>query len=183
MERIKKITVIALFVGCQAAVCQFLDNQIHGFLPGGELGGFSCVAFLGWPTYFMSGCTLKDGIRAFFAFIVGIVAGIVIIQISGWLGFMGAWGNLLAVLVVAWLLFYYELGPEYLNHLAACYISCGSFFFYMTHVAPHAQGMGATMTGGFITILVYLTIGLIFGWMTIAFRTWYEGRNANPEQA
>ena len=35
---------------------------------------------------------------------------------------------------------------------------------------------GATFVNCFITEMVYLTIGLFYGWMTIAFRGWVEGR-------
>ena len=35
---------------------------------------------------------------------------------------------------------------------------------------------GASFGGIFITEMVYLSLGLFFGWMTIAFRGWYEKR-------
>ena len=172
MDRIQKITPIALFVGLQAATVQLLDVLLHDmFLPEGNLG-FACIAFLGWPTYFMSGCNVEGGIKSFIAFIAGILAGIVIINLIPLFSFAGILSSAIAVFIVAWLLFYYELGPKYCNHLAACYISCGTYFMFLNYVP------GATLANAFATEMIYLTVGLIFGYMTIAFRTWWESRSA-----
>lgn len=176
MDKIKKITVIALFVGLQACSVQFLDILFHGYLPPLGNLGFSCIAFLGWPTYFMSGCNIKGGIKAFIAFALGILAGIVICLLSGVFGFAGAFASVIPVFIVAWLLFYYEAGPGYCNHLAACYISCGTFFMFLNYVP------GATFLNIFITEMIYLTVGLFYGWMTIAFRQWVEKRQAARAQ-
>lgn len=170
MEKIKKLTPIALFVGLQACSVQFLDILFHGIFPPAANLGFSAIVFLAWPTYFMSGCNIKGGIKSFVAFIVGIVAGIIIFVMGGLFGALGAFASVPAVFIVAWLLFYYELLPGVFNHLAACYISCGTFFLFMNYVP------GATFVNCLITEMVYLTLGLIYGWMTIAFRGWVEGK-------
>ena len=177
MNTIKRITPVALFVGFLACSAQFLDMLLHGlFPPAGNLG-FTCIIFLGWPTYFMSGCTPRDGVRCFAAFIAGILAGMVIFKLAGLFGFAGAAGTVFAVFLVAWLLFYYEQGPGVFNHLAACYISCGTFFMFMNYVP------GATMGGAFLTEMFYLTLGLFYGWLTIAFRQWWEGRQGEKAAA
>ena len=172
MNRIIKLTPIALFVGLQACSVQLLDILFHGMLPPAANVGFSCIAFLGWPTYFMSGCDIKGGIKSFIAFVVGILAGIFICFLGGFFSFAGSFASVFAVLITAWLLFYYELGPGYCNHLAACYISCGCFFMFMNYVP------GATYMNCFITEMVYLTVGLFYGWMTITFRQWVEKKQA-----
>lgn len=169
--KIVKHTPIALFVGLQACVIQMIDNVLHGVLPPAENVGFSWVSFLAWATYFMAGCTIMNGVRAFFGFVMGIIASMVIITMGG-----GAFASLgffafpAAILIVAWLLFYLELAPELLSFIPAVYIASGAFFGCMNYVP------GATFSKIFLTEMVYLTLGLIFGWMTIAFRGWYEGR-------
>ena len=166
-----KHTPIALFVGLQACVIQIIDNLLHGMLaPEGNVG-FSWVSFLAWATYFMAGCTIFNGVRSFFGFIIGIVASIAIITMgSGAFASLGFFAFPIAILIIAWLLFYLELAPSLISFVPAVYIASGAFFGCMNYVP------GAPFGGIFVTEMVYLTLGLIFGWMTIAFRQWYENR-------
>lgn len=172
-EKIKRHTPVALFVGLQACVIQIIDIYLHGALPPAVNVGFSSISFLGWATYFMSGCTIKDGVRCFFAFIIGIIASIAIMELGGAFGVLGTFATPVAILIIAWLLFYLELAPFPFNFVPAVYIASGTFFVTMSYVPNATQG------GMFITEMVYLTLGLFFGWMTIAFRTWFEARRNN----
>ncbi len=165
-----KHTPIALFVGCQACVIQIIDNVLQGALPPAGNVGFSWVSFLAWATYFMAGCTILNGVRSFFGFIMGIVASIIIITMGGFFGALGFFAFPAAILIIAWLLFYLELAPELFSFIPAVYIASGAFFACMNYVP------GASFGGIFITEMVYLSLGLFFGWMTIAFRGWYEKR-------
>lgn len=166
--KLKKHTVISLFVGLQAGVLMIIDQSIHGLLPPDGNAGFAWLSFLGWATYFMAGCTVVDGIRAFSGFIFGIVASILIIIMAGSLGFLGFLATPFAVFVIAWLLFYLELAPKLFNFVPSIYIASGAFFGCMSYVP------GATFGSIFLTEMVYLTLGLSLGWMTIAFRSRYE---------
>ncbi|WP_195268853.1 DUF1097 domain-containing protein [Eubacterium sp. 1001713B170207_170306_E7] len=174
-EKLRRHTPIALFVGIQACVIQIIDNCLHGVLPPAVNVGFSCISFLGWATYFMAGCTIKDGIRCFAGFIVGIIASIVIMKLGGAFGILGTFATPAAILIIAWLLFYLELAPFPFNFVPAVYISAGAYFATMSYVP------NATMSGMFMTEMVYLTLGLVFGWMTIAFRTWFETKRDNQK--
>lgn len=164
--RFAKHTPIALFVGCQACVIQIIDNVIQKMLPPDGNVGFSWISFLAWATYFMAGCTIYNGVRSFFGFLIGIVASMVIITMgSGIFAPLGFFAFPLAILIIAWLLFYLELAPELFSFVPAVYIAAGTFFGCMNYVP------GASFGKIFVTEMVYLTLGLIFGWMTIAFRT------------
>lgn len=170
MKKLTNHTPIALFVGAQACVIQIIDQLICTVLPPAGNTGFSWVSFLAWATYFMAGCTVFNGVRSFFGFIIGIVASIVIFEMAGMFGALGFFAVPAAVLIIAWLLFYLELAPDLLSFVPAVYISAGTFFGCMKYVP------GATYGNIFLTEMVYLTLGLIFGWMTIAFRSWYDKR-------
>lgn len=175
--KIKKHTAIALFVGCQACVIQMIDQGIHGVLPPEGNVGFSWVAFLAWATYFMAGCTIKDGVRSFVGFVIGIIASIIIMELSVPFGALGFFATPLAVLIIAWLLFYLEIAPHMFSFVPAVYIAAGAFFGCMSYVP------NATYTKMFLTEMIYLTLGLFFGFMTIAFRTWLEAKRKQSGEA
>ena len=165
---LKRHTVISLFVGLQAGVIMIIDQLIHSGLPPAGNVGFSWLSFLGWATYFMAGCTTFDGLRAFFGFIKGIVASIIIIVLAGYLGFLGFFAVPISVAAIAWLLFYFEGAPQLFNFVPSFYVASGAFFGCMNYVP------NATFGTIFLTEMVYLTLGLFFGWMTITFRTWFD---------
>ena len=64
----------------------------------------------------------------------------------------------------------HSMAQELFSFIPAVYIASGAFFACMNYVP------GASFGGIFITEMVYLSLGLFFGWMTIAFRGWYEKR-------
>lgn len=175
-EKLKRHTPVSLFVGLQACVIQIIDIYLQGALPPAANVGFSCISFLAWATYFMAGCTIRDGIRCFFGFIIGIIASIIIMKLGGVFGALGIFATPVAILIIAWLLFYLELAPFPCNYVPAVYIAAGAYFVTMSYVP------NATLSGMFITEIIYLTLGLFFGWMTIAFRTWFETRRDNQEK-
>lgn len=90
---------------------------------------------------------------------------VIITMGSGIFAPLGFFAFPLAILIIAWLLFYLELAPELFSFVPAVYIAAGTFFGCMNYVP------GASFGKIFVTEMVYLTLGLIFGWMTIVFRT------------
>lgn len=170
--KIKNHTPIALFVGLQACIIQIIDQSIHSMFPPEGNGGFAWVSFLAWATYFMAGCTIKDGVRSFIGFVIGMIAGIVIILLSSPFSSLGFFATPLAILIIATLLFYLEIAPHMFSFVPSVYIACGAYFGCMTYVPE------ATFSSIFIAELSYLSLGLFFGWMTIAFKTWYETRSS-----
>lgn len=172
-----KHTPTALFVGVQACVIQMIDQLIHGLVPLQGNIGFSWISFYAWATYFMLGCTIYDGFRAVISFAIGIVSGIVIFALGGAFGALGFFGTPLAVLLIAWLLFYMEKLPKLVQLIPPVYVSCATFFGVMMYVP------GATNGAAALTIGIYLLLGLFFGWMTIAFRTWYDKRTQKSAPA
>lgn len=160
----------ALFVGVQGAVCQIVDNWIvaRGILPTGAVG-FSWVAFLAWATYFMMGCSVKGGIKAWLCYAVGILVGILIILIGSACSFAGSLAFPIGIVIVVTACMFLEKVPP-VDSIAAIFIGCGTFFGFMNYVP------GSNYLYSIAIILGYGAFGLLCGWLTIVFRNWYEAK-------
>ncbi len=168
----KKYLPIALFIGLQAAVLQAIDQSIcAGIVPLAAGGGW--ISFQAWAVYFMGGGTIKNGVRALISYVLGMIASIAIIFGGGQLGSLGFWAMPVVLLVLVPILLYLEIAPEMFNFVPAVFVGAGVFFGIMSYIP------GATFTNAFISEGIYCVIGLIFGWMTIAFRGWYEAEYVN----
>lgn len=165
----KKYFPIALFIGIQAAVLQIIDQSIcAGIAPLAAGGGW--IAFQSWAVYFMGGGTIKNGIRALIGYVLGMIASIAIIYSGGQLGNLGFWAMPAVLLVLVPIILYLDIAPEMLNFVPAVFVGAGAFFGIMSYIP------GATFTNAFISEGIYCVIGLIFGWMTVTFRGWYEAK-------
>ena len=168
----KKYFPIALFIGIQAAVLQAIDQAIcAGIVP--LLAGGGWVSFQAWAVYFMGGGTIKNDIRALIGYVIGMAASIAILFCGGQLGSLGFWAMPLVLLVLVPIILYLDIAPEMFNFVPAVFVGAGVFFGVMSYIP------GATFANTFISEGIYCLIGLVFGWMTIAFRSWYEGKYVN----
>ena len=57
-----------------------------------------------------------------------------------------------------------------INFVPAVFVGAGVFFGIMSYIP------GATFGNAFISEGIYALIGLVFGWLTITFRGWYEAK-------
>ena len=168
----KKYFPIALFIGIQAAVLQALDQTIcASIVPMAAGGGW--ISFQAWAMYFLGGCTPKGGLRAFIGYMLGMLASIAIIFCGGQLGALGFWAMPLVLLVLVPIILYLDIAPEMINFVPAVFVGAGVFFGIMSYIP------GATFTNALISEGIYCVIGLLFGFITILFRTWYEARFVN----
>ncbi len=168
----KKYLPIALFIGLQAAVLQAIDQTIcAGIIPLAAGGGW--VSFQAWAVYFLAGGTPKNGLRALIGYVLGMAASIAILFCGGQLGSLGFWAMPLVLLVLVPIILYLDIAPELFNLVPAVFVGAGVFFGIMSYIP------GATFSNTFLSETVYCVIGLIFGWMTITFRGWYEGKYVN----
>lgn len=168
----KKYFPIALFIGVQAAVLQAIDQSICAYLVPLAAGG-GWIAFQAWAMYFLGGCTPKGGLRAFIGYLLGMVASIAIIFCGGQLGSLGFWAMPAVLLVLVPIILYLDIAPELINFVPAVFVGAGVFFGIMSYIP------GATFTNALIAESVYCVIGLVFGAITVLFRTWYEARFVN----
>lgn len=170
----KKYLPIALFIGLQAAVLQAVDQAIcAGISPLAAGGGW--IAFQAWAMYFLGGCTLKGGARALIGYVIGMVASIAILFCGGLLGGLGFWAMPLVLLVLVPVILYLDIAPEMINFVPAVFVGAGVFFGIMSYIP------GATFANAFIAEGIYCIIGLVFGWLTITFRGWYEAKYVNKK--
>ena len=170
----KKYFPIALFIGLQAAVLQAIDQAIcAGIVPLFAGGGW--ISFQAWAVYFMGGCTVKNGVRAMIGYVIGMVASIAIIFCGGQLGALGFWAMPLVLLVLVPIILYLDIAPEMINFVPAVFVGAGVFDL----LRPCRRSFAVVFWCAFISEGIYALIGLVFGWLTITFRGWYEAKYVN----
>lgn len=167
---VKKFFPIAMFIGAQAAILQCIDQAIASQVYTAEALGFGWVSFQAWAMYFLSGCDIKGAIRTIGGYVIGIIASIVIMVLGGIFGSLGFFALPVALLIVVPMVIYFELMPWVLNYVPAVFVGAGAFFAFMSYVKT------ATFATAGSTVFTYCVIGLVFGFVTVKFRGWYESR-------
>ena len=162
-----------MVVSCGLALQAFVLVLINAFVP--KLAGTDAiwVAFQAWAVYFLAGCTLSGGIKAFIGYATGIVASIAIIELMGMPGIsklpvVGGM-NLAMALAVFIVVIPAIMSENFKNMVPALFIGSGAFF-----------GLSGLMSGaGHMAVaraeLVYCAVGLLFGFITVFWRCKYEG--------
>jgi len=166
--KLSRFLPIAIFIGFQALVIQIVDQLLAPVLPPGGNAGFGWIAFQAWAMYFLAGCSLEGGVKAFAGYASGVVASILIMLLGGALGSLGFWAFPVALLILVPPVICLELAPWALSFVPAVFIGAGVFFGFMTYIKAASFG------GAALTELVYCLIGLLFGLVTVRFRGWYE---------
>lgn len=80
---LKKFVLIPVIIGVLACLIQALDQLLYSSVPPEGNVGFSWISFQSWAVYFLAGCTVRGGIKAFIAYAIGIAASIVIMVLGG----------------------------------------------------------------------------------------------------
>lgn len=170
MKELRKFVMIPVMIGVLALFIQALDQWLSPMMQPTGNAGFSLISFQSWAVYFLAGCNIKGGIKAFLAYAVGIGASILIMLLGGALTpTLAFWAVPVAVGLIAFAVIFFEK-VQWLSLIPALFIGAGAFFAFMSYVP------GATFTNAAITELVYCAIGLVFGYVTIALRVAYEKR-------
>lgn len=156
-----------LIIAILAFICQIIDQILGPKMPIGSTYGW--VAFQAWAAYFIAGCNVKGGIKAFAAYIVGMVASIAIIAFGGQLGSLGFWAFPVSILILVVPTICTEK-VELLNLTPIVFVSAGAFFGIMNYVPE------ASFTTAFICETVYCLIGLLLGYLTIVIRGAYDAK-------
>ena len=172
-----KFIPIAIYTGVLGACVQIIDILIHGFVPPVGNAGLSWIAFLAWATYFMSGCTVRGGIKAMISMVVGALLSCAIITLAGVMPFLGVWAVPAAIVCLVPLTIMLERCPDIVSAVAPVFIGAGAFFGCIN------QSPDATLGQVFAGEAVYCLIGLFFGWLTIVGRSWYTARVTAAQDA
>lgn len=180
-----KFILIPIFVAFQA----FTMMVIAPYIPGNSIGGgglMACFAFQAWAMYFLAGCTPKMAGKVFLGYVGGIVASIAIFELGKLLGGLfpegSVWGLNLAVFVVVIFVIAAEKVPGF-DFVPSYFIGAGAYFALMTYCAP-AEGVSTFSWYLQVAtpVLIACVVGLIYGWVTVTVRVWYEGK-VTPKEA
>jgi hypothetical protein len=170
MKELKKFVMIPVIIGILAFLIQALDQWLSPMMEPAGNKGFSWISFQSWAVYFLAGCSIKGGIKAFLAYASGIGASVLIMLLGGALTpALAFWAVPVAVGFIAFVAIFFEK-VEWLSLIPALFIGAGAFFAFMSYIP------GATFANATITELVYCTIGLVFGYITVTLRVAYEKR-------
>ncbi|MEG0453043.1 MAG: DUF1097 domain-containing protein [Coprobacillus sp.] len=163
-----------LIIAFLAFVCQIIDQKFGGSVGLGTTWGW--LAFQSWAAYFIAGCTVKGGVKAFAAYIVGMIASIAIMVFGGQLSSMGFgfWAFPISILVLVVPTICTEK-VELLNLTPIIFIGAGAFFAIMNYVPE------ATYTSAFIAETVFCLLGLVLGFLTITIRGAYDKKFNSAE--
>lgn len=165
---LKKFVMIPAIIGVLAFLIQVLDQLLFASVPPEGNVGFSWIAFQSWAVYFLAGCTVRGGIKAFIAYAIGIAASIMIMLLGAAITpALGFFGVPLAVGAIAFCAIFCER-IEWLSLVPALFIGAGAFFAFMSYVPNATFGTAA------LTEMIYCTIGLLFGYVTVTLRVAYE---------
>lgn len=156
-----------LIIAVLAFICQIVDQIMGPMMPIG--GSFGWVAFQAWAAYFIAGCTIEGGIKAFAAYIAGMIASIAIIWFGTTLGSLGFWAFPVSILILVVPTIATEK-IDLLSFTPIIFVAAGAFFGIMTYVP------GATFTTAFIVEIIYCILGLILGYLTILIRGAYDAK-------
>ncbi|MBE0536006.1 MAG: DUF1097 domain-containing protein [Phycisphaerae bacterium] len=169
----RKFIVFPIFVALQAAVLMLIAPYIKiGPESIGGPGLIGWVAFQAWAMYFLAGCNLKMAGKTAVGYFLGIVASVAIFELAGLLsGAMGGyWGTALAVFFVVIPVMCLEKIPI-ANFIPAIFVGAGVFFAF---AYMHKAGTMAQYIEIAVPEMIACIVGLIFGWITVTFRTNYE---------
>ncbi|MCE1252361.1 MAG: DUF1097 domain-containing protein [Anaerolineae bacterium] len=173
--KFSKFIIIPLFIAFQAFTMQAIDQVLSGYLPPAGNAGFGWIAFQAWAMYFLAGCNIKGGVKTFIGYISGIVASIAIMQLgAGLSGGLAFWGFPVAVFAIVVPVICLEK-VKWLDFVPSVFVGAGVFFGFMSYIK------GATFGGAAISELVYCLFGLVYGFITVVFRGWYEGLVAKQD--
>jgi hypothetical protein len=172
--KFSKFIIIPLFIAFQAFTMQAIDQTISGYFSPAGNGGFGWIAFQAWAMFFLAGCTLLGGLRTFIGYTSGIVASIAIMMLGASLSpLLGFWAFPVAVFALVVPVICLEK-VKWLDYVPSIFIGAGVFFGFMTYI------QGATFGGAAVTELFYCFFGLLYGFITVQFRVWYEAKVAEP---
>ena len=150
----------AAYTALLAFIIVCIDQLLKQYMPIGADRGFTYIAFVAWAVYFFSGCTLKGGIRALIGYAIGISFSVLIILLAGAFSLTGFFAVPIGVFIIVLFVLYLEKVP-WMDLIPAMFVASGCFFGIMTYVPEATFGTAACVE------MIYGSIGLLFGWITI----------------
>jgi hypothetical protein len=163
-----------LIIAILASLMQVIDQLLTSNTVLGQLfpGGAGWIAFQAWAAYFLGGCTPKGGVKAFIAYLAGIVISIAIFNLAGILN-AGFWSVPIVLLPTVFVAISLEKF-EMTSYVPALFIGAGAYFCIMSYIAPMPGPYQGSFFAFMIGELFYCVFGLFWGFLTIKIRGAYD---------
>ena len=170
-----QLTVISCGIAVQAFILVLLNTFVAQVAGVDQIW----IAFQAWAMYFLAGCTIVGGIRAFIGYVTGVIASILIILVMGLPGISNlpsveGMNFVMATAVCIIVIPAIFLSEKLKNFIPALFVGSGAFFALATIEQLGAPDSSATFLSVSQGILVYCAFGLIFGFITVLWRGAYE---------
>ena len=168
------------FVGVQAMLLLTIAPLIPFTPEAMGKGLLTWAAFQAWAMYFLGGATINMAFKTMAGYVGGIIASVILIELGGiFSGINGAvipWGTVVAVFFVAFLIISADRVPS-INFLPAYFVGSGAYFAIMTYVPrPDSIGASSWYFQTAVPILIAAVIGLVFGWVTVYYKVWFDSK-------
>ncbi|MCX5653659.1 MAG: DUF1097 domain-containing protein [Planctomycetota bacterium] len=174
-----KFMVIPVFIAIQAFVLMLITPYAKTLGEGADSLA-TWITFQAWAMYFLAGCSIKMALKVLAGYAGGIVASIAVFELgdalAGNAGLGGYWGYALAVLIVVTPVIAMERVPG-LNFIPSWFIGAGVFFAFMG-TKGLAEHNATVYTNIAVPEIAACVVGLVFGWVSVTFRVWYEKKVA-----
>lgn len=157
--------IVATLAFSFIAIDQLLGPML---LPAGNKG-FGWISFQAWAVYFLAGCDVKGGVKTLLGYATGVVMTILIFELAGLFGQLGFFAVPAAAFVVVTAVIFTEKLPPF-DFIPAIFIGAGVMVCFLSYID------GATYGNASLAIMLYSTIGLVYGYLTVMLRTAYEKR-------
>ena len=170
-----------MVVSCGLAVQAFCLVVINAFVAKLVGADTIWIAFQAWAVYFLVGCNVMGGIKAWLGYASGIAISILITKLMGLLGGI-SWipspdkmgGINLVMAIAVFIAVFPAIMSENLKNLIPClFIGSGAFFGLSSIDFGGETGKLSLLSATYVE-LVYCALGLLFGWITVFWRGKYE---------
>lgn len=166
--KFKYFIFIPLTLAVFASTLQMLDQIISSQLPVPGHQGFGWIAFIGWSLYFVAGGNIQGGKKILYGFAFGIAAAAAVLQLGSALSAkMAFYAFPLAVFLGVAVSLCLERLPPF-DFIPAVFMAAAIYFCMMSYVP------GTTYMNAAVTEFSYCVLGLVYGFISIKFRSKYE---------
>ena len=178
-----KFIVIPIFIALQAFVMMLVFPEVElnpEILGGGGL--LTWIAFQAWAMYFLAGCNPKMGVKTFVGYLGGIIASVAILELA--VLFAGALGWYFGLAVAVFIVVIPVISAQRvpgIDFVPSYFLGAGVFFGLMTHcaIAPTFANYGKVT----LTEMLACGLGLVWGYVTVVFQTWYTAKVTGGDAA
>jgi hypothetical protein len=176
-----KFIIIPVFIAFQAFALMLIAPfvPLTGKLVGGP-GLITWISFQAWAMYFLAGCNVKMGFKTLVGYFGGIVASVAIFELAGALSKLNSattpWGLYLAVFIVVIFVISMQKIPG-IDFVPSYFLGAGVFFAMMTYLKkPDVMPIFNWYARIAVPEMIACGVGLVFGWVTVTWQTWYEAK-------